>query len=259
MDAGQGPLGAGNPYSPPRAAIDGEELRPAQSIEVAGFKSVRGLAKAISIVLVVEAVVELAVAASCFVTISVLQRVVAGETVERSQLLAMGVRTGALSGLGALLSLTAIVLFCLFMPRANRNARSFGAPLSNSPGWSAGWFFVPVAFWWKPYYAMKEIWQGSDPDPAVPAFQAKVSALLPWWWWMFVLRTIGGMVTNQVNGAKPSDVLMATQIQVVWFVPSIAAAILAGAVVRALARRQDERQRRELARTAAPVTASAAP
>ena len=159
-----------------------------------------------------------------------------------------------------MLVLAAIVLFCLFMARANRNARWFRAPLSNSPGWAAGWFFVPIAFWWKPYYAMKEIWQGSDPDPAVNPLQARVSALLPWWWAMFVLRTVAGMVSNQIRDVKtPSDVIDASWIQVVGLPPSIAAAILAGVVVRALARRQDARQQREVAGASAPVTASAAP
>ena len=59
------------------------------------------------------------------------------------------------------------MLFCLFMPRANRNARAFGSSMSISPGWAAGWFFVPIANLWMPYQAMKEIWQGSDPDPNV--------------------------------------------------------------------------------------------
>ena len=149
------------------------------------------------------------------------------------------------------------------MPRANRNARAFGAPLSNSPGWAAGWFFVPIAFWWKPYYAMKEIWQGSDPDPAVNPLQARVSALLPWWWtYCSRLRTVAGMVASKDGMCKtPSDVIDASWIQVVGPV-----AVDRGrdsgraSSVRALARRQDERQKRRGSRARrAPVTAGAAP
>jgi hypothetical protein len=257
MGAGQPPVGGGNPYSPPQAAI---EATAAPRVEVAAFRSVRGLAKAIAIVLLVEALVEVAVAATCFAALDVLNRVRAGESPDRAGMLQMAVRTGALSGLGGLLSLAVVVLFCVFMVHANRNARSFGAPLSNSPGWAAGWFFVPIAMWWKPYYAMKEIWQGSDPDPAVSPSDVKVPAMLPLWWWMFVLRTLGGTLTNQIRGATGSAVLVVKPSQLLWFVPSVAAAILAGAVVRALARRQDERQRRELAGAAPPaVTAGAAP
>lgn len=256
MDTGQPPNGLANPYAPPQAAIDVAAPRP---LETGGFKSATGLANAIAIVLSVEALADVGLIAQSFVTIGVMQRVVAGEPAEQGVLTAMSVRTGALGTLSGLLTLAAVVLFCLFMPRANRNARWFRAPLSNSPGWAAGWFFVPVAGWWKPYYAMKEIWRGSDPDPAVNPLEAPGSALVGWWWAMFVLRTIGGMVTYQLQVKTPSDLIDAAWIQIICLAPSIAAAILAGAVVRALARRQDERQRRELAGASPAATAGAAP
>lgn len=256
MSAGQPPTGPANPYLPPQSAIDPAVVRP---LEAGGFKSARGLANAIAIVLGVEAVAELVEVVHTLVTIGVMERVAAGEHVEKSVLTAIDVRTNALAALSWLVSLAAVILFCLFMPRANSNARWFRAPLVNSPGWAAGWFFVPVAFWWKPYQAMKEIWQGSDPDPAVPASEARVSPLLPWWWAMFLLRTIVGMFANKLHARSASDVITASWLANVRHVPSIAAAILAGAVVRALARRQDERQRRERAREPAPVTAAAVP
>ena len=32
---------------------------------------------------------------------------------------------------------------------------------SFTPGWSVGWFFVPIMNPWKPFQAMREIWQAS--------------------------------------------------------------------------------------------------
>ena len=58
--------------------------------------------------------------------------------------------------------------------------------MSISAGWAAGYFFIPIMNLWKPYQAMKEIWQGSDPDPTVHAFSVRVPALLPWWWGLFL-------------------------------------------------------------------------
>jgi hypothetical protein len=258
MSAGQPPTAA-NPYAPPQSALDPAALPP---LEAGGFKSARGLANALAIVLGVLALVELVTIAHGFVTIGVMRRVVAGEDVEKGVLTSLDVRAGALGVLSTLLYLATIVLFCVFMPWVNRNARWFRAPLENSPGWAAGWFFVPIASWWKPYQAMKEIWQGSDPDPAVLALDAPVSALLPWWWAMFVLKTIGEMIMNQTKAHGAAELISASRLRIVCHVPSIAAAILAAAVVRALARRQDERQRRERAAVkagAAPVTAGAAP
>ena len=167
-----------NPYLPPEAAID--PAIPAVA-EEGGFKSTVGIAKAIGVLMVLYALLELGGGVSDLLTIGVMRRVAAGEVVDNAVLTAIDARAEALRILVWTLVIPTIVLFCLFMPRANRNARAFGAPMSNSPGWAAGWFFIPVAFWWKPYYAMKEIWEGSDPDPNVHAVQSAVSPLLPLW------------------------------------------------------------------------------
>ena len=54
---------------------------------------------------------------------------------------------------------------CGFIVR-NCNVRALGAnDLSISPGWSAGWFFVPFANLVKPFVAVREIWNASDSDP----------------------------------------------------------------------------------------------
>src|SRR5690606_28980720 len=46
--------------------------------------------------------------------------------------------------------------------RAGHNARAIGAEgMKISPGWAVGWYFIPIATLWKPYQAMKEIWQAS--------------------------------------------------------------------------------------------------
>jgi hypothetical protein len=55
-----------------------------------------------------------------------------------------------------------IVLFCIWIYRANSNARQLGATdMQFSPGWSVGWYFIPIANLWKPYQAMCEIWRAS--------------------------------------------------------------------------------------------------
>jgi hypothetical protein len=162
----------------------------------------------------------------------------------------------AIMALAWTILIPAAVLYCVFVVRSNKNARAFGAPMSVTPGWAAGWLFVPVASFWKPYYAMKEIWQGSDPNPAVPALHATVSALLPWWWWMWLTRNLGGQVVTQLsrhmNGAD--DVIASCIAQIVFLFPSALAALLAAVVVILLSRRQDERARRQSTLAAPPLT-----
>jgi len=66
-------------------------------------------------------------------------------------------------GLGLLgIQLTTSILFLMWIYRANSNARQLGAQgMKFSPGWSVGFYFIPILWFWKPYQAMKEIWQAS--------------------------------------------------------------------------------------------------
>ncbi len=253
--------GAINPYSPPAASLDAAG---AVVPEAAGFKSVTTLANAITVVMALEVVINLLDTANSALTISVMRRVIAGETVDQAGLAAIDGRAQALAALAVVTLIVAAVFFCLFMPRANRNARAFGSPMSNTPGWAAGWFFVPFASLWKPYYAMKEIWQGSDPDPGAPALLVRVPTLLPLWWWMFIVHNIANRAGSQINkfSEGPSGLITACWVNIVGSAVTIVAAVLAALVVRAVARRQDDRQRRHPAGAPLPapiVTAGAAP
>ena len=54
------------------------------------------------------------------------------------------------------------ILVLTWIHRANHNARQLGADdMRFTPGWAVGWYFVPIAWFWKPYQAMKEIWLAS--------------------------------------------------------------------------------------------------
>jgi len=221
------------------------------------YKSAAGLAKVIAILLAVDVVLELAGGALAVLTIGVMRKVQSGEMSQGAAFRSIMLQFGGLGVLAFLVGVPIIVLFCIFMVRANKNARAFGSPMSNTPGWAAGWFFVPVAFWWKPYDAMKEIWQGSEPDPSVYAWHSRVSPLLPWWWAMWVLRTVAAIAGSFIGkGTSPVQNMIDTcQAQLIGLLPELAVAVLAAAVVLAVARRQDERQRRHPAGTPLPASA----
>ena len=80
------------------------------------------------------------------------------------------------------------ILVLNWIHRANHNARQLGAAdMRFTPGWAVGWHFVPVAWFWKPYQAMTEIWRASR-NPA--DWRGKpVSPLLHWWWCLWIVPT----------------------------------------------------------------------
>ena len=81
------------------------------------------------------------------------------------------------------------ILILMWIYRANYNARQLGASdMSFTPGWSIGWYFIPIANLWKPYQAMKEIWKASS-SPQNWSGQS-VSSLLPWWWFFWIINNM---------------------------------------------------------------------
>jgi hypothetical protein len=80
------------------------------------------------------------------------------------------------------------IVILMWIYRANANARALGAQrMSFTPGWSVGWYFVPLANLVMPYQALQETWKASarphDPEGATVA---------GWWfpaWWFFWLAS----------------------------------------------------------------------
>ncbi len=146
---------------------------------------------------------------------------------------------GTLVGLVGLISLIGVVLlgtvvaFLIWLNRAAHNARVLypGAFFSITPGWAVTWWFVPIAFLYKPYRAVQELWDAARPGGA---------ALVGVWWCAFVMRAILSRFT--MNAAAGSG------FEVAYAAVNAVAAVLCIAVVRAISAAQAEawvQQKRE--------------
>ena len=75
-----------------------------------------------------------------------------------------------------------VITFCLWTHRAARNLPALGARgLKYTPGWSVGWFFIPLAHLIMPYFVASEIWRESDPEQARSGAQEHLAAGGAWW------------------------------------------------------------------------------
>lgn len=230
-----------NPYSPPAAALDDAGIPTGPGV---AFKSLTPIAKAITMVMAVHVGAELMSDWNTIVAMRLVERVLADQPYDPAELTAIDTRSQAINVLGYAISIATVVLFCVFMPRANRNARWFRSPMSMTPAWAAGYFFMPIVSLWMPYRAMKEIWQGSDPDPTVEAFTVRVPALLPWWWGLFIAYGVTSQAAQQLNstiGVSTETLMTRAWVDLGRSLVTIVAILLAIAVVRAVARRQDQR------------------
>ncbi len=74
------------------------------------------------------------------------------------------------------------ITISFWLYRAHSNMREAGVTgLRFTPGWSVGWYFIPLANFVMPFLAMKELWQGSH-GQAIDESTSAPSIL--WFWWL---------------------------------------------------------------------------
>jgi hypothetical protein len=67
--------------------------------------------------------------------------------------------------------------------------------MKYTPGWSVGYYFIPILMLWKPYQALKETFQASHPKFKENWHQAAAPRLLPFWWTMWLISSFFGQIT----------------------------------------------------------------
>jgi len=137
-----------------------------------------------------------------------------------------------LGQVGVLIAL--IVLFCLWIPRANRNARALGATgMRFTPRWCVIWYLIPIMNLFRPYQAMKDIWLASDPAGGTPRWQQRrVSPILPLWWTLWLVSSFASNAAYGWTWQPEDEPLRATGATVFSDVVDIPLAIVAMLLVR---------------------------
>jgi hypothetical protein len=125
-------------------------------------------------------------------------------------------------------AITTIILFAMWIYRANFNARSLGAQdMKFTPGWSVGYYFIPFLNLWRPYQAMKEIWKASKNPTSWEG--EKRGAILPWWWFFFLIAGMFGNASfrTSMSAKEIHELITSTGITIASDVVSIPATIIA--------------------------------
>lgn len=111
------------------------------------------------------------------------------------------------------------ILILKWIYRANYNARQLGAKdMRFSPGWSVGWYFIPILSLWKPYQVMKEIWKASStPDNWS---NAEVNSILPWWWFFWLVNSFLGQAVMRMS-LRAEEILELKNVNLVYQVSDV--------------------------------------
>ena len=123
---------------------------------------------------------------------------------ESTDVSAIFLASDAVSALAGLLqiivTIASMVFFLMWVYRANKNLDALsGEPMTISPGWAVGWFFIPIANLWKPYQVVRELWQVSHRN------EPRGHALVGWWWCAFLAAAVTGQVASTLS-MNASDV-----------------------------------------------------
>ena len=122
--------------------------------------------------------------------------------------------------------------------RANRNAHALGRGLESNPPWAVGWFFIPIAFLWKPFEAMAETWKVSR--DAENWKRQMTPDLLRWWWGFWLTGALVGNASFRV-GLMVGDVQglsWATGFELVSSAAFVASGLLLRRIVEDVTRAQ---------------------
>ena len=139
------------------------------------------------------------------------------------------------------------ILVLSWVYRANYNARQLGAAdMRFTPGWAVGWHFVPIAWFWMPYLAMREIWRAS----VSPSDWATVPVwpLLRWWWGLWLVGPWGLDSVDLVAGFRLDEAGRETldaATDLVEYMLDIPLALALVAIIAAVTRLQTAHHRRQ--------------
>jgi len=133
--------------------------------------------------------------------------------------------------------LTAIA-FLKWVYRATLNSGGFGAKrMTNTPGWSVGWYFVPIMTLFKPFEAMKEIWQVSLYPPRWRL--QPVSGLLRWWWGLWLISNFVAQIVFRFPGESVEDLQLSTNLSILSSLIGIPLTLVAIRMISAIAGNQE--------------------
>jgi hypothetical protein len=151
-------------------------------------------------------------------------------------------RLTLIAGLAALLYFLAFAvagfLSLRWIYRANSNAHRLNTDVAMSPGWNVGWFFVPIATFWKPFEGVREVWRVSA-NPDDPNAAEQPNFLFKWWaFWVLTNVTATASFRLQMRASTVGTELIADALDVASTIALLPATYFFVAVVSDITQRQ---------------------
>jgi hypothetical protein len=127
----------------------------------------------------------------------------------------------------SLVFIVCVVIVAMWIHRAHTNLREAGVDgLEFTPGWAVGWYFIPFANLFKPYQAMRELWNASHSEDN--SFASEAPSEVKVWWGCWIVGNILSSVSSRIilmGEGDPSSVAIGSTLGLISDVPIILAAL----------------------------------
>ena len=143
------------------------------------------------------------------------------------------------------------IVFVVWFQRCYKNANALGAShLRFSSGWAAGAWFVPFLNFVRPKQIADDIWKSTDPEAPWPPSGSwlanPVPLLIHLWWALFIAGAVVARIvaSRAGNSNSLSEIRTLDRVAAAGQIVTVAGAILAALVVRAMTARAEQRATR---------------
>lgn len=161
------------------------------------YKSASFLSRILLLLLVLSIPLSVFAIFSRYIEYELLVAIRDGIEITEDQAIASDTRQAMIELLQVLLGFITAVYFCMWVYRISRNAHSIeNVSLQYTPGWTVGYFFIPIFNFWKPYQALRKTYESFIAQPST-------NLVLPLWWFVWIISiTIGGFGLIIIEGAE---------------------------------------------------------
>lgn len=163
------------------------------------YRSLEKIGSVLVIMLMIDLATSLVSLVSDGMEVSLLNQIQAGEFVTDAEMDANDLRQGLVGVwiLGYMIAL--FIVFGKWIYRAAANAHLM-APgfMEYSAGWCVGWYFIPFMNLFKPFQAMRQIWQASAASPVQDPDDLGTPGFLRMWWGLWLLSGIMGQISFRI-------------------------------------------------------------
>jgi len=215
--------------------------------KVIKYKRITDLANCVQAIFFISALVAVISIVSGAMQAQLLNEGLNGKYITLSEAIANDDREALIGWIQTGAILIGVVIFLIWVHRANKNLHAFKNPvLRFSPGWAVGWFFVPIMSLFRPYQVLNEISKASNPDidPNLNRVNSLPASAIVGFWWAFYLVSnfIGNFVFRTALGSDTaSELLTATYANIVSNTINIIGFIITIAMVRKISQSQNLR------------------